>query len=269
MSSKDRDSYNGGMKETITLKDLDRWFRSILPIDDLAGSDYSLNGVQVGRMEKEVTRVAFAVDACLETITRAGEAGADLLFVHHGLFWGKPEAITGSHYRRVRKLIEDDTALYAAHLPLDMQQELGNNAGLAGRLGLTDLQPFGRYKQIRIGYSGYLPEPLSLPEVMARLDLAEEDALGVLNFGPERVSTVAIISGGADKEVVQAIDAGVDLYITGELSHQVYHTCLEGKINLIAAGHYWTETVGVQLLSRRLEEEKGLETVFIDVPTGL
>jgi dinuclear metal center YbgI/SA1388 family protein len=257
------------MKEAITLRELDRWFQSILPIEDLAGIDYSLNGVQIGRMEKEIEKVAFAVDACLETITRAGEAGADLLFVHHGLFWGKPEAITGTHYRRVRKLIEDDTVLYAAHLPLDMQKEFGNNAGLSRRLGLVEIEPFGRYRNIQIGYSGRLPEPLDMNGILERLALAREDALGILTFGPKEISTVAVISGGADKEVGQAIDAGVDLYITGELSHQVYHTCMEGGINLIAAGHYWSEMVGVQLLSQKLNREKGIETLFIDLPTGL
>lgn len=253
----------------MTVKELDSYFRSFLPIGDLEGTDYSLNGVQVGRLDKEVGKVAFAVDACLETIERAAEAGADMLFVHHGLFWGKERPVTGSHYRRIAALIETDVALYAAHLPLDMHGEFGNNAGLAAKLGLVDLRPFGSYRKVKIGYAGRLPEPRSIDEVLGLLGMRREDALGVLSFGPEEISTIAVISGGADKEVEQAIDEGADLYLTGELSHQVYHTCQEAGINLIAAGHYRTETIGVRLVAGKLEADTGIGTFFIDLPTGL
>jgi dinuclear metal center YbgI/SA1388 family protein len=166
-------------------------------------------------------------------------------------------------------LIGHDIALYAAHLPLDMHEEFGNNAGLARQLGLVDLRPFGSFRKVKIGFAGRLPEPGSIDSVLARLGMGRDEALGILSFGPEKISTVAVISGGADKEVDQAIAEGADLYVTGELSHQVYHTCQESGINLIAAGHYRTEIVGVQLVAEKLKADMGIETCFIDLPTGL
>ncbi len=238
-------------------------------MDEAERADASLNGLQVGRAEAEIKRAAFAVDACMESFRRAAEAGAQLLFVHHGLFWAKALALTGDLYRRIRFLMENDLALYAAHLPLDMHPEFGNNAGLAKDLGLVDSEPFGDYHGLMIGLKGRLPQPLSLDEVIDRIGLDRKSALGLLSFGPETIGSVAVVSGGADKEVGQALDEGVDLYITGELSHQVYHTCQEGGINLLAGGHYHTETFGPRLLAEKCAADTELETLFIDVPTGL
>jgi dinuclear metal center YbgI/SA1388 family protein len=251
------------------IRELDAYIRTLLTIDEMTGTDNSMNGLQVGRFDKEVTRVAFAVDACLESITRAAEGGAEMLFVHHGLFWGREQPLVGPFYQRIAALIEHDLALYAAHLPLDMHPQYGNNAGLALRLGLVDLLPFGAYKKVKIGYKGRLPEALTLDQLLGRLGMQRDELPGFLSFGPDEISTVAVISGGADKEVEQAIAEGVDLYLTGEISHQVYHQCQEAGINLIAAGHYRTETVGVNLLADKIAEDKGLETFFIDLPTGL
>ncbi|ADK79478.1 Nif3-like dinuclear metal center hexameric protein [Sediminispirochaeta smaragdinae] len=253
----------------MTVSELDAYFRSILAIDDLAGVDYSLNGLQVGRFDMPVRKVAFAVDACEESILRTKDIGAQMLFVHHGLFWGKEQSITGSHYRRIAALIENDIALYAAHLPLDMHETYGNNAGLAKQLGLKDIEPFGVFRRVRIGCAGRFETPQTIDDVLALLEMDREELLGVLAFGPEKISSVAIISGGADKDVEQAIEKGVDLYLTGELSHQVYHLCQESGINLIAAGHYRTEVYGVQLMAGKLEADTGIETCFIDLPTGL
>jgi dinuclear metal center YbgI/SA1388 family protein len=251
------------------VEELDGYFRSVLPIDEVGNTDASLNGLQAGRRTAEVKRAAFAVDACMESFRRSAEAGADLLFVHHGLFWGKPIAVTGEHYERIAFLIEHGLALYAAHLPLDMQPEFGNNAGIARELGLEEAGPFGDYHGLSIGTKGRLGKELTLDQVLERLNLDRESALGVLPFGRDSIRTVAVVSGGADKEVSQALAEGVDLYITGEISHQVYHTCQEGGINLIAGGHYHTETYGPRLLAEKCAEETGIETVFIDVPTGL
>ncbi len=251
------------------LREVVNYFNSLLPLEDVARSDYSLNGLQVGNQDDEIKKVAFAVDACMASFTRAVKAGAQLLCVHHGLFWGKPIAITGDHYRRIKYLLDEGLALYAAHLPLDMEPHVGNNAGLADALGLEDRSPFGDYHGVKIGVKGKLPVELSIEDVLKKLELTRERALGVLPFGPERINSVGIISGGADKEVGQALEAGLDLYITGELNHQVYHTCIEGGINLISAGHYHTETYGVQSLMKKLSADTNLDTTFVDVPTGL
>jgi dinuclear metal center YbgI/SA1388 family protein len=251
------------------LKDFDTLIREVLDLDEFSGADVALNGLQVANDKQSVEKAAFAVDACLESIRRAAEWGADLLFVHHGLFWGRPLAVTGGHYRRLRALIRADLALYAVHLPLDMHPQLGNNAGLARRIGLQQLEPFGEYRGMKIGFKGSLPEAMSLEQVVRACCGSNEQAINVLPFGPESVSTVGVVSGGAADEAYQAIDEKLDLFITGDASHTIYHHCLEGGINVIFGGHYLTETYGVTLLSEKLRSESNLQTRFFDIPTGL
>jgi putative NIF3 family GTP cyclohydrolase 1 type 2 len=128
------------------IRELDSWMRSVLAIDDFARIDSSANGVQVSHRVESLTKIAFAVDASLETFQRCADIGAQALVVHHGLFWGREQVLTGYHYDRVRFLLENDIALYAAHLPLDAHQELGNNYGIADSLGLENLAPSGTTK---------------------------------------------------------------------------------------------------------------------------
>jgi dinuclear metal center YbgI/SA1388 family protein len=251
------------------LKDFDTLIREVLDLDEFSGADVALNGLQVANDKQSVEKAAFAVDACLESIRRAAEWGADLLFVHHGLFWGRPLAVTGGHYQRLRALIQADLALYAVHLPLDMHPQLGNNAGLARRIGLQQLEPFGEYRGMKIGFKGSLPEAMSLEQVVRACCGSNEQGINVLPFGPESVSTVGIVSGGAADEAYQAVDEKLDLFITGDASHTIYHHCLEGGINVIFGGHYLTETYGVTLLSEKLRSESNLQTRFFDIPTGL
>ncbi len=251
------------------LGDLDNHLKKLLFLDEYERADISLNGLQVGDHNREIKRVAVAVDACQETIERAAQLNADMLFVHHGFFWGRPIAITQNHYRRIESLLNNQVALYAVHLPLDAHPELGNNAQLAERLQLKSTAPFGEYKGKKIGIKGELPAPLSIAEVIRQLGTTESDCLSILPFGQAEISTVGIVSGGAPREVMDAIDEGLDLFVTGDASHEIYHLCLESQINVISAGHYFTETVGVQAVARYLEEKLGLETVFIDLPTGL
>jgi dinuclear metal center YbgI/SA1388 family protein len=251
------------------LEQFDTLIRSLLALDEFSGSDVSLNGLQVANEKQTVNRVAFAVDACQESIRRAAEWNADLLFVHHGLFWGKPIAVTGGHYARLRALIAADLALYAVHLPLDMHPELGNNAGLARRIGLQKLEPFGEYKGTKIGFKGRYEKGKSLQQIARLCCGGSERGLGVLPFGPEEIFSVGIVSGGAADEAYQAIEEKLDLFITGDASHEIYHHCLEGRINVIFGGHYLTETSGVMLLSEKLSRDTELETRFFDIPTGL
>ena len=251
------------------LQDFDNWCRSFLAIDEMAGKDNSLNGLQIGNSEAAVHKIAFAVDACQETFSRAVQEKADLLFVHHGLFWGRPQAVTGPLYKRFETLINNGLALYAAHLPLDMHPQLGNNAVLGDILGLEDQEAFGDYKGTKIGVKGQLSDPVPREALVKKLFGGWEESIRMLPFGPESISTVGIISGGAAREVQDAIDQGLDLYITGESSHEIYHLCLEAGINVLFGGHYLTETAGVQAVRKKVENELSLETVFIDVPTGL
>ncbi|MBQ8561646.1 MAG: Nif3-like dinuclear metal center hexameric protein [Spirochaetaceae bacterium] len=255
----------------MTLHQLDDYFRSFLNMEHYRG-DPSLNGIQVENSQpggKEIRKVAFAVDACQETISRAATAGADLLFVHHGFFWGQCQTITGAHYQRIRQLLEKDMALYACHIPLDANELVGNNYGLARRLELQDLRPFGDWHGMTIGVGGTFPAPATLDSLVQRLFPGGERPLHLLPFGKKEISTVAIVSGGAARELSQAIEQGYDAFVTGEIGHEQYHQAMEAGINVVAGGHYQTETVGVSLVMEKLARETGIDIVFIQVPTGL
>jgi dinuclear metal center YbgI/SA1388 family protein len=251
------------------LNDLDSWCRSILEIDALAKIDDSLNGVQVGRSGGPIELVAFAVDACAESIRRAAAAGAQVLFVHHGLFWGGASRLEGGLLERLRLLLDADMALYACHLPLDKHPELGNNACLARMLGLKDIRGFGLYHGVEIGLRGVLDPPLGLDEIVHRVLPDGSRPRTLIPGSKAEISSLALVSGGAAMEAFQAIDAGLDLYVTGEPSHTIYHAVLEGGMGFLAAGHYATELWGVKAVAERLSREAGIKTLFIDLPTGL
>lgn len=254
---------------TMDIYEFDTWVSDLLDIPRFRALDDSLNGLQVGRSDTSLRTVAFAVDACLESIRRAREAGAQVLFVHHGLFWGKPAAIKGTLRERIAELIAADMALYACHLPLDAHPELGNNAVLARMLGLVDVAPFGEYHGVRIGCKGRFETPLRLEEAVRRILPGGDAPRSVLAFGPANVSSAAVVSGGAPFEALQAIAEGIDLYITGEPSHSIYHEVMEAGLNVVAAGHYATEVHGVKAVAEKVRGDLGLEAVFIEYPTGL
>ena len=253
----------------MTVAELDRWLSSFLDIGALEGIDSSRNGLQVGSATTEVRKVAFAVDASMESFRRAAQCGAGMLVVHHGIIWAVPERIVGPLFERVRFLAEKNIALYAAHLPLDRHPEVGNNIGIARHLGLQDIAPFGTWRGATLGCRGTLPVPMTLEQVVTLMSGRQGEQVRTLPFGAPLVRTVGIISGKAAKDVTQAISEGLDLFITGEPSHEVYHHCLEARIHVIFSGHYHTESFGVRLLADRLARETGVETTYLDIPTGL
>ncbi len=253
----------------IDILEFDRFVRETLEVERIDPSDIALNGLQIARRNHKIGRIAFAVDACMESFKRTVSMRADLLFVHHGLFWGKPYRLVDMLYERVRFLIENDLALYAMHLPLDMHLEYGNNAGIASSMGLEETEPFGEYHGIKIGLKGVLPKPSGIDELVRRISSDNSKPLRILPFGPEKIRKIGIVSGGAPEMVRQAVGEGLDLYITGDASHTVYHEALENGINVIFAGHYATETWGVRLFKRKIESEFEVETYFIDIPTSL
>jgi dinuclear metal center YbgI/SA1388 family protein len=248
---------------------LDSFFKTFLEIEGFAGIDSSLNGIQVDNNGGEIGKIAFATDASMETFERAAALGAGMLFTHHGLFWGIPLRLTGNHRRRVQFLLDHNICLYAVHLPLDQHPQMGNNAALAALLGLENIEPFGLYHGRKIGYKGVFPQQVSTEQAVQKIAFAGIQPLGVYTFGKKENTSCAVISGGASNEARQAIEEGIDLYITGEMSHQIYHDCLEGKLNMIAGGHYSTEVWGVRSVMRHCAEELHIDVEFIDVPTGL
>ena len=243
----------------------------IAALDDLletgAVADYCPNGLQVeGR--PQVERIIAGVSASRALFLQALSAGADLILVHHGLLWNGPEAqrITGAHRRRLKLLLENDVSLAAYHLPLDRHMELGNAAQMARRLGLVDLEPFGRHRGASVGVCGVFPEPVPAHELVAAVTELCDREPQVFEGDRTTVSSVGIVTGAAQREYHQAVAAGLDAYITGEATEWVLHQAAEDGVHYIAAGHYATERFGVQALARWIEREHGIETTFLDIP---
>jgi len=254
--------------EQTTIK-LDVFFRGFLDIDGFSSIDDSLNGIQVDNNGDPVKKIAFGVDAAMETFENAAAAGAGMLFVHHGLFWGKPLKIAGNLRKRIKFLLDNNIALYAVHLPLDQHPKFGNNAVLAQLLGLENIEPFGIYHGKKVGYKGTFPKPITIDEAVKKINFMGRQPAGIFPFGKKECTNAAIVSGGAPQNAREAIEDGMDLFITGEDSHSVYHDCLEGKLNMISGGHYNTEVWGVQAVKRHCASELGLDVEFLDLPTGL
>jgi dinuclear metal center YbgI/SA1388 family protein len=252
------------------LSELTRRLDEELRTDDYADVDASANGLQVGPAEAAIGRVAVAVDAAEATIEKAASVGADLLVAHHGLSWGGIERVAGEHYRRIAPLIENDLALYVSHLPLDGHQELGNAAGVCDLLDLEGREPFASVGPEPIGQQGRAPGGYSVDEVRSRLDALDQGGreTRVLGFGPDRIESIAVVTGSGADFLGEAVDAGADALVTGEGKQKVYHQAREAGINVFLAGHYATETFGVRSLGE-LIEPWGPETTFVDHPTGL
>jgi len=249
---------------------------AILPLQDLIvyldqyldsrGRDYGPNGLQVeGRAG--IRKIVTGVSACQELFVRAREAGADAVLVHHGIFWeGMPRTLTGIQYRRVAELIRGEMSLIAYHLPLDRHAGVGNNAVAGREFGLTDLEPFGFHDGLPVGFKGRFPEAIQAAELVDRCRrIYGQEPLTFLG-GPAAVSTLGIISGGAQRDLYTAIDEGLAAYITGEVSEWVMNVAREAGIHYLAAGHYATERLGIRALGKHLRERFGVEVEFIDVP---
>jgi dinuclear metal center YbgI/SA1388 family protein len=236
--------------------------------------DYSnaLNGLQLAN-QGEIVKIAAAVDFSTQTIGTTIEAGANLLIVHHGMFWGGLQPLRGAAYGRLKALIENDVAVYAAHLPLDKHSGLGNNVLLADALGLVPSGEFARYKTISIGVRGTSDIPTH--ELYERAHLFAQAhgggarATAIAN-GQTTQSWAICTGGGASLESLhEAHDLGIDTLIVGEGPH---HTAVEANelgITVIYAGHYATETLGVRALSAHLAKQFDLSWTFVEAPTGL
>ncbi len=261
------------------LQDIVSYLDAYLRVRDVPDDANALNGLQVenGGM---VSRIVAAVDASQWTFDglRHGEHAASssapaLLLVHHGMFWDGNQPVTGRRFRRLRTLLDLDVALYSAHIPLDLHPEVGNNALIARGLGLTDLKPFGAHKGIDIGLAGQAPESLltraALVDRLAGLLKIRSDHIRVIPGGPDSITRIGVITGGAGSAIGQARAAGCDAFITGEGAAHTYFDAMEFGVNVLYAGHYATETVGVQALAAHLGEHFKLPWEFHDHPTGM
>lgn len=231
--------------------------------------DHSWNGLQF-EGGQEVRKVAFAVDAGVDSFNAAIEAGAQMLVVHHGHFWKEADPSYSSwRKKRLDILHEHSLSLYASHLPLDHHPVVGNNAQLLKLIGAKVTGEFGTYGGRSIGWKGKFARPVAVSDIASLLERELGARCAVLPFGPEKVTTVSALSGGGGYEIFfEALNSGVDLYITGD-SIEVYHTAKDAGLNVIFAGHHATETVGLLALKKVVAGRFKVETVFIDLPTGL
>jgi dinuclear metal center YbgI/SA1388 family protein len=251
---------------SVSLTELAAYLDEYLAIGQIPDSENAVNGLQV-EAPGPVRRVAAAVDASEAAIRGAVDANCELLLVHHGLLWDGNRAVTGRRYRRLSALLEAGVALYSAHLPLDVHEEVGNNVVLARELGLEPTGRFGEYRGIEVGV--WAEGSWTREDLAGRLAEVLGPGVRVIGGGPERLGRVGVLTGGGGSFVNAARAAGLDALITGEGTHSTYFDAMEGGINLYYAGHYATETWGVQALAGHLESRFGLPWTFLDHPTGL
>jgi dinuclear metal center YbgI/SA1388 family protein len=227
--------------------------------------DLGPNGLQVPG-QPEITRVVTAVSARRELSERAVELGAQLILVHHGLFWDfHPTGLTPLLAERLRPLFKHDINLAAYHLPLDAHPEVGNNALLARALGCTGIEPFGTYKGRAIGAKGRL-ENLTRQQLAERVAQATGREPLILGAGPEPITSIGIVSGSAADTLGEAVHEGLDAFLTGEPREHITAEAAEHGVHFIAAGHYATETFGVRALGDLLADRFGVQHHFVDLP---
>jgi dinuclear metal center YbgI/SA1388 family protein len=255
-----------------TLADVAAFLDETLNIAGIPDYPGAVNGVQVAH-RGTIQRVAAAVDFSSTTVRGAVDAGAQLLLVHHGMFWGAAQAITSHKYERLRLLFDNDIAVYSAHLPLDIHTRIGNNALLARLLGLEPTGGFARFQNIDVGLSGTSNVPTStIAEKAAGLARANGGHLVATSFGPDRMTRAwGICTGsGADSGTLrEAASKGLDTLIVGEGPHHTAIEATELGIVVLYAGHYATETLGVRALADLLALQFGLVSTFVEAPSGL
>ena len=257
------------MTTSASLESITEFLDTFLDVDAVPDYTDALNGLQV-ETSGTVGHVVAAVDstqASIDGVAADSLPGSGLLLVHHGLLWDGNVPLTGRRYRRFKAMVEQDLALYAAHLPLDMHPEVGNNVQLANRLGLTVDASLGAYQGIPLGVAGELS--LHRDDLVARLNEELCTNAKLLAGGPAVCSRCGISTGGAGNMIADAVAEGCDTFITGEGAHHTYFDAHEWGVNVIYAGHYATEQLGVQALAAVVGERFGIPWVFHDHPTGL
>lgn len=250
-----------------TLKKVVAFLDNYLKIDEI--EDSSWNGLQF-EGNPRINKIAFAVDASVESFEKAAKATADMLIVHHGHFWSNHNpSITSWSKERIDLLYNNDLSLYACHLPLDRHKEVGNNSELLKILGAKIKKEFLMHKGKNVGWLGERKRAISLMDVERKLvDTLDTECI-ILPFGKENIKSIAVCSGGGSYGgFYEALELNADLYITGDTA-EVYYTAKDSGMNVIFAGHHATETVGLKALSKVLEKKLKVDVLFIDLPTGL
>ena len=245
----------------VLCEDVVRFVNEYLLVDTIA--DSSLNGLQVqGRAR--VRKIAFGVSANMALFERAQKAGADMIIVHHGLLWGKEQALTGTFGRRAGFLLKHDISLLGYHLPLDKHPVIGHNALLLKALKAHSFKPFAPYHGQTIGFFGEM-KPVALTTIVHKLEEVCGGKAQVFAFGPAKVKTVGVVSGGGWSMISDGVEQGLDLFVTGSVDEPVQELCREGKISCVALGHYNSEKIGVLALMELVQKQFGVDVQFIDI----
>ncbi len=243
-----------------TLKHFTDTINELLAIDNF--KDYAPNGLQVEGKAK-LKKIVTGVSATQALIEAAIEANADAILVHHGWFWDKEDPrIVGMKYRRLKLLMQHDISLLGYHLPLDAHPEFGNNAQLAKRL---DIQIEGVMDEQGVGNFGRLSEYTSLEALGKKIETSLQRKPLLISGGDHAIRRIAWCSGGAQSWLNKAADAGVDAFISGEISEHTVHLARESGVHYIAAGHHATERYGIKALGEEIAAKFGLLCEFIDI----
>ena len=253
------------MKDAL-LRKITVYCDTLLRTRDIRDYEGAVNGLQVEN-RGGVMRIAAAVDASLATVRLAIEARANLLVVHHGLFWSQRQPWTGKNYELMELLLKNDVAIYSSHLPLDLHPRLGNNAQLCAALGLRNCKPFFHTKEQFVGLQS--TSFVAREELIRRLSKATGAEVKLIPGGPKTCRRIGVVTGGAGAEVKLAAEEGVDTFVTGEGPHWTYALAEELGVNVLYGGHYATETFGVKALAAHLSKKFRVPWVFLDHPTGL
>jgi len=233
-------------------------------LDICSVDDKSVNGLQVEN-SKEIKKIGLAVDACIDTFKLAKKEKVDLLIVHHGLFWSNRTRVTGLLYKRVKYLLDNNIALYAAHLPLDAHDALGNNTSFLRALGVKKIE-----QSKDVMRRGDLSSTINIKDLEKKINNSFNTRCRLFLFGKQKIKRIAICTGaGGSGYFLEAIKKKIDVYISGEEHHNIYLLAKEANINLIFAGHYATETLGVKNVGKLLEKKFKLKIIFLDNPTKL
>lgn len=250
-----------------TRQDLTKYFDTLL--SPTLFEDYSPNGLQV-EGKPSVKKLAFAVSATQDSIREALAWGADGLVVHHGFFWKHQGSrpLIGGWGERVMGAVKAELNVWGYHLPLDAHEEVGNAVALGEALGLKELSPFALYKKRPLGAMGSLSKPLPAQEFSDQLQKTlNHSVIMATHDATALIRTVGIVTGGANNEWTQALDAGLDAFVTGEISEYNWHDCREAKLHYFAGGHHATEKFGIQkLMHKTRADQAGLEVRFFDSP---
>jgi len=243
-----------------------RYIDEYLRIHEIDDWPNALNGLQIENSGR-VTKIGAAVDVSTRVLTQAAREQVNFLIVHHGLFWPGLQPVTGSLRRQLKLALENDIALYSAHLPLDVHPRVGNNAQLSATLGLKSTKPFLEEKGRLIGLKARAS--LSQEELVRKLRRVLNGPVKAFNFGPKRTNTIGIVTGGAGSEIYRVAEEKVDTFITGEAAHWATVAAQELRMNLLLGGHYGTETFGVRALVAHLSKRFDISCTFVDCPTGI